>query len=112
MPIGLPERVGLGGRGAERAVRSFLGPRQSSVFSVPARAAVYAPDYPSACEAARAHSDPPRAVSKQCFHLFPKIREIDGLLRAEPALRGRIFESHPEVAFAVLAGGAMACRRR
>ncbi len=107
MPIGLPERVGLGGRGAERAVRPFLGERQSSVFSVPARAAVYAPDYPAACAAARAHSDPPRAVSKQCFHLFPKIREIDGLLRDRPDLRARVFESHPEAAFAVLAGGAM-----
>src|SRR5690242_13629214 len=45
MPIGLPERVGMGGRAAENAVRPLLGARQSSVFSVPSRQAVYAADY-------------------------------------------------------------------
>ncbi|WP_181701576.1 DUF429 domain-containing protein [Chthonobacter albigriseus] len=105
MPIGLPDRVALGGRPAERAVRGMLGPRQSSVFSVPSRSAVEAPDYPAACAAARATSEPPRAVSKQCFHLFPKIREIDDLLTERAALADRIFESHPEVAFTVLGGG-------
>src|SRR5436853_4051449 len=37
MPIGLPERVGVGGRPAENAIRPLLGARQSSVFSVPSR---------------------------------------------------------------------------
>ncbi|BBE73479.1 DUF429 domain-containing protein [Oharaeibacter diazotrophicus] len=104
MPIGLPDVVGPGGRAPERLVRPKLGMRQSSVFSVPARAAVYAEDYPAACAAALARSDPPRRVSKQCFHLFPKMRELDGLLRARPDLVERVRESHPEVAFAVLAG--------
>ena len=45
MPIGLPDRTGLGGRAAENTVRTLLGARQSSVFSVPSRAAVYADDY-------------------------------------------------------------------
>src|ERR1043165_6956424 len=45
MPIGLPERVGVGGRAAENAVRPLLGARQSSVFSVPSRQAIYAADY-------------------------------------------------------------------
>ena len=40
IPIGLPERVGRGGRAAENAVRPLLGARQSSVFSVPSRAAL------------------------------------------------------------------------
>src|SRR6185369_10200375 len=44
MPIGLPERVGLGGRAAENCVRPLLGARQSSVFSVPSRTAIYAAD--------------------------------------------------------------------
>ena len=39
MPIGLPERARHGGRAAENAVRPLLGARQSSVFSVPSRAA-------------------------------------------------------------------------
>lgn len=105
MPIGLPDRVGPGGRPAERAVRGMLGPRQSSVFSVPSRDAVYADGYPAACAAARRTSDPPRSLSKQCYHLFPKIREIDDLLQRRPDLASRIFESHPEVAFTVLNGG-------
>lgn len=97
MPIGLPERAGPGGRGAERAVRPLLGPRQSSVFSVPARSAVWCQDYGEACRAALAASDPPRKVSKQAFHLFPKIREIDALMT--PELEARVYEVHPEVAF-------------
>jgi len=44
----------------------------------------------AACAAALATSDPPRKVSKQCFHIFPRIREIDALLRAAPAWRDRI----------------------
>ncbi len=105
MPVGLPERVGAGGRVAERAVRGMLGERQSSVFSVPSRAAVMETDYRAACAAALATSDPPRAVSKQCFHLFGRIREIDDLLAGRPELAGSVFESHPEVAFARLNDG-------
>jgi predicted RNase H-like nuclease len=99
MPIGLPERTGLGGRAAENAVRPLLGARQSSVFSVPARAALAAPDYRSACEAALATSDPPRKISKQLFMLVPKIREVDAGLRADDGLASRTFEVHPELAF-------------
>ncbi len=104
MPIGLPERVGPSGRAPERAVRPLLGARRSSVFSVPARRAVYALDYPSACQEAFAASDPPRKVSKQCFHIFPKIREIDGLLRDRRELVPIVHEVHPEVAFWQLNG--------
>ncbi|MGO4840025.1 DUF429 domain-containing protein, partial [Rhizobiaceae sp. 2RAB30] len=42
MPIGLPDISSHGGRGPETLVRRFLGARQSSVFSIPSRAAVYA----------------------------------------------------------------------
>ncbi len=105
MSIGLPERAGPGGRGAEAAVRPLLGPRQSSVFSVPSRAAVMAQDYGEACRLALATSDPPRKVSRQGFGLFAKIREIDALLAADPALAGRVFEVHPEVGFWRLSGG-------
>ncbi|HWP26562.1 MAG TPA: DUF429 domain-containing protein, partial [Xanthobacteraceae bacterium] len=79
IPIGLPERTGYGGRRAENLVRPLLGARQSAVFSVPARAAVYARDYREACTAALAASDPPRKVSKQLFNIAPKIREVDEL---------------------------------
>lgn len=102
MPIGLPERVGPGGRGPDAAARRVLGDRQSSVFSVPARAAVMAEDYRTACEIARRSSDPPRAVAKPCFNLFPKIRELDALMT--PELQNRVVESHPEAAFWAMNG--------
>ncbi|TPM25395.1 DUF429 domain-containing protein [Mesorhizobium sp. B2-3-4] len=117
MPIGLPEFSQKGGRGPEALVRPLLGPRQSSVFSIPSRAALYADtsDFTTleawyeahrrASEVAKVTSDPPRGVSIQAFGIFSKIREIDALLMARPALRGRIFESHPEVAFCRLNGG-------
>jgi predicted RNase H-like nuclease len=99
IPIGLPDRTGRGGRGPERLVRPLLGARRSSVFSVPSRSAVYSDDYGEACARALATSDPPRKVSKQCFHLFPKIREVDAYLRDRRDLAHRVFEAHPEVAF-------------
>ncbi len=97
MPIGLPDVVPPGGRGPEKAARRHLGDRQSSVFSVPSRAAVFESDYGQACETAFKTSEPPRKVSKQCFYLFPKIREIDAQLTAE--LEERVYEVHPELAF-------------
>lgn len=111
MPIGLPARTGKGGRGPETLARKHLGARQSSVFSIPSRAAVYAETdafsaLPSWYEAhrrasavARATSEPPRSVSIQAFAIFPKIREIDRLLVERPRLRRRMIESHPEAAF-------------
>lgn len=118
MPIGLPDAIGRGGRGPETAVRPLLGARQSSVFSIPSRAAVYAETadfagldawydaHRRASAVARATSDPPRAISIQAFGIFSKIREIDALLRRRPELRARIRESHPEVAFWRLNGGS------
>ena len=105
MPIGLPERARHGGRAAENAVRPLLGGRQSSVFSVPSRAALAAADYREACRVALASSDPPRMVSKQLYMLAPKIREVDGCLRADARAAARVFEVHPEVAFWRLNGG-------
>jgi len=99
MPIGLPARIGPGGRGPERAVRPLLGKRQSSVFPVPSREAVYASSYPDACRIALATSDPPRSVQKQLFLIGRRIREVDIALRTDPALAARVFETHPELAF-------------
>jgi predicted RNase H-like nuclease len=104
MPIGLPARVGIGGRAAENAVRPLLGARQSSVFSVPSRTAIAATDYREACRIALATSDPPRKVSKQLFNIAPRIRELDEALRVANAA-ARVFEVHPELAFWRLNGG-------
>jgi predicted RNase H-like nuclease len=117
MPIGLPAFSGKGGRGPEALVRPLVGARQSSVFSIPSRAAVYAETeafttvkawyevHRRASEVAKATSGPPRGVSIQAFGIFSKIREIDTLLRERSDLGLRIFESHPEVAFRQLNGG-------
>ncbi|GGF52243.1 hypothetical protein GCM10007301_09650 [Azorhizobium oxalatiphilum] len=106
IPIGLPAVAGEGGRPPERHVRPLLGGRQSSVFSVPSRAAVEAaadiavPEgerYRHACAVALETSQPPRKISKQAFMIFPKILEADALLRHRPDLP--LTECHPEVSF-------------
>ncbi|MEM8645299.1 MAG: DUF429 domain-containing protein [Pseudomonadota bacterium] len=94
MPIGLPD---LAGRACESLARQRLGQRQSSVFAVPSRAAAMEVDYRRSCDVNLQHSDPPKKVSKQCFNLLPKIREIDGLIT--PDMQARVFEVHPELAF-------------
>jgi len=115
IPIGLPDSILARGRSAEREARPLLGQRQSSVFSVPSRSAVEAAITPDAPEAmryrqasalARATSEPPRSVSKQAFHIFPKIMEVDALLRAHPQIQARLFECHPEVSFWAMNGKA------
>ena len=99
IPIGLPDYIGPEGRGPERLIRPLLGARQSSVFSMPPRAAIYAADFGSACAAALAKSSPPRKVSKQLFMIAPKIKEVDTALRNDRAVMGRAYEVHPELAF-------------
>jgi predicted RNase H-like nuclease len=111
MPIGLPERIGRAGRGPEALMRRYLGDRQSSLFTMPSRAAIYAEPGPyasiedwycahrRASEVARATSVPSKAISIQAFALFAKIREIDALLVRDPDARERVIESHPEAAF-------------
>jgi predicted RNase H-like nuclease len=69
---------------------------------VPARGAIVETDYRASCDVAFARSDPPRKISKQMFHIFPKIREVDALMT--PAVQTRVREVHPEVAFCALNG--------
>jgi predicted RNase H-like nuclease len=102
IPIGIPGIALRGGRGCDTALRAQLGDRQSSVFTVPARAALAETDYRRACDAALGASDPPRMVSKQCFNIFPKIREVDALMT--PDAQARIVECHPEGAFWAMNG--------
>lgn len=110
MPIGLLDRVGPGGRSADVAARKVLGSRRSSIFSVPSRSAVMATDYRNACSLAHATSDPPRKVSQQSFHIFPKIREVDALMT--PDLQKRVVECHPEVVFWALNGETPLAERK
>ena len=104
MPIGLPDAVDENGRGPEKLMRPLLGERQSSVFAIPSRGAVYAENYEEACRIASETSTPPRKVSKQAFFLFSRIREIDALFRADIGNAYFIHESHPEGVFMTMNG--------
>jgi predicted RNase H-like nuclease len=105
MPMGFAEIAERGGRACERAARAILGPagRASCVFSAPSRDALAARNYPDAL--ARNRKGAGVGLSKQAFNLFPKMREADALLRARPGIG--MFESHPEIAFARLAGAPL-----
>lgn len=115
IPIGLPQHS-FGGRAADGLARKLLGRRGSSVFSMPSRAAVFAAPgpYPSqkarlrayqrACVIAERTSTPPKRITIFAFGLFEKIRQVDHAIRSDASYRGRVFETHPEVAFARLYG--------
>lgn len=99
MPIGLVES---GWRDCEAAARAFLGARRSSVFLIPPRPVVECGDYGAAN--ARCREVTGKGLSRQAFHLFPRILELDVLAARDP----RLHEVHPEVAFQVLAGEPLA----
>lgn len=86
MPIGLPDHPGER-RACDTAARRALGPRRSSVFPAPSRAAL------------RAHRwSRELGVNKQTWNLVPKVVEVDD------AWGSRLHEVHPELAFSLLAG--------
>lgn len=96
IPIGLPERHP---RAADRAARHVLGPRRSSLFTTPIRAALEAPDYATAraisLEATGA------SLSAQAYALRHKILEVDRYLDDAPCA---MVETHPEVCFRAMNG--------
>ncbi len=98
MPIGI---LNTHPRPADVAARALLGPRRSSVFPTPLRVTLEAADYGQACELSRERCG--KALSKQAWHLLPKIRELDRLI--QPSDQSRVVEAHPECGFVVLAGG-------
>ena len=106
MPIGLPEH---GDRACDRQARVLLGSRRSTVFPAPPRVCLGAPDHATAVARARAATG--RGVTLQTFHLLPRITELDGLLRRQPTLVGRVVEAHPECCFASLTGTPLAPKR-
>ncbi len=104
IPIGLPS--GKNPRRCETTARRLAGPRRASVFTPPSRVVLAAPDYASANAANRRETG--KGLSKQAWHLVPRIREADELLREDPRLADRLLESHPEVCFRLLAGVPLA----
>jgi predicted RNase H-like nuclease len=94
IPIGLPTD---GERQADVLARTLLGPRQSSVFMTPVRAALSHDTHAAASTANRHHTG--KGMSIQAYCLLPKIAEVDRWLPTAP---GRVAEVHPEVSFAEL----------
>jgi len=101
IPIGLSDGPP---RKCDVEARALLGDRRSSVFPAPVRAVLGARSYEAALARSRAASGV--GLSKQAWNLVSKITEVDRLL--DPTRQGRIFEVHPEVAFARLHGVPMA----
>jgi len=96
IPIGLPAR---GARACDVEARRFLGiPRGSSVFPAPVRACLATGSYETI--AARHRRADGRGLSKQAFHLLPKIRQLDEYLLEHTREISRVYEIHPEVSFA------------
>ena len=109
IPIGLPD---ASMRAADTEAHRFVGPRRQSVFMTPVRAALEAPDHDTAkrlnLEAAG------QSVSMQAYGLRHRILEVDGWLRGTPTGPDRppVYEVHPEVSFAGLAGETLANGKR
>ena len=91
MPIGL---LDSGPRAADIEARRRLGARRSSVFPTPLRPMLAARSYDEAKTIA--------GLSKQAYHLIPKIREVDALMT--PHRQRTIVEAHPELCFSQLLG--------
>lgn len=103
IPIGLPD---TGRRRADSLARGLLGPRASSIFPVPVRAAVEEPDHTTA--SARNIELAGTGISRQSHGLRTAILDVDGWLRAGGRRPFVVVEVHPELSFATLAGGPLA----
>lgn len=105
VPIGLPKRIGRGGRAADRDARRLLRPtRHQSVFTAPPRAVLQARSYDEANELHRTNSSGEVGMSVQAYGILPKIAEVDDLMT--PRIQKRVFEVHPELSFRELNGGS------
>jgi len=100
MPIGLSER---GVRQCEVEARKLLSPCASRVFKTLPRAALKfaQDDWVGANQWSKTQGF--GGLSKQIWNIRPKINEIDTVVTTET--QARLWEAHPELAFARLNGG-------
>lgn len=101
MPIGLVDEP-IPGRACESEARALLPGKASSVFPTPCRPALACTTHSAANAASRKLG---KGLNQQTFHLFPKMREIDDLMRGSRTLRRIVYEAHPELAFARMNDG-------
>jgi len=94
-------------RRADSAARAFLGPRRSSVFTPPPLSTAAAAEYADAKRLAIAATG--KAISKQAWHLLPKMLDAASHWRAAPL---RIREVSPEASFRAMAGAPLTTSKR
>ena len=101
MPIGLTDTP-RPGRACEGEARALMPGKASSVFPTPCRPALACTTHAEANATSRKLG---LGLNQQTFHLFPKMREVDELLRGSARLRRMVYEAHPELAFTRMNGG-------
>lgn len=108
MPIGLVDTP-RPGRACEREARALLPGKTSSVFPTPCRPAL---DCTTHAEANALSRTMGVGLTQQTFHLFPKMREVDALMRGSETLHSIVHEAHPELAFARMNDGRPVLSRK
>ena len=99
IPIGLTD---TGPRQCDPEARRRLGQvRGCSVFTAPIRPVLAAASHKQASQIWRSVED--KGMTIQSFSIMPKIKEVDDLLRQEPAQRETFREVHPELCFYMMA---------
>jgi predicted RNase H-like nuclease len=104
IPIGLPS-IGAAPRRADLAAKAFVGPMRSSIFVVAPAEVMAAPTHAGAvalCVEAGIGG-----LSQQAYALRHKILEVAAL-----ASDARLYEVHPEVSFAAMAGHPLRFSKR
>jgi len=101
MPIGFVDHP-RPPRACEVEARRLLPGKASSVFPTPCRPALACLTHAEANTTSKALGV---GINQQTFHLFPKMREVDTLLRSNRKLKRIVYEAHPELAFARMNGG-------
>ena len=104
VPIGLARS---GHRAADVAARGLLGPRRSTIFPTPVRAALEAATLADAIAVSRAATGV--GTSAQAYALRSRVLEVDAWARAAAV---DVREVHPEVSFAVMAGRPLASSKK
>ena len=108
MPLGL---LAEGWRVSDRLARARLGRRGVTVFAIPPRPVWLADSYGEANRACRDLTG--KGLSAQTWGLRGKLLEADAYRRTAAARPhpARLYEVHPELAFAALAGAPLAASK-
>jgi predicted RNase H-like nuclease len=101
MPIGFVD-VPRPPRACEVEARRHLPGKASSVFPTPCRPVLACTTHAEANALSKSLGV---GINQQTFHLFPKMREVDALMRGNRKLHSVVYEAHPELAFARMNGG-------